>query len=259
MLFNKKNDDHMHDFTTPPRAAVVPAASDHAQPPKPRKAQTRSVIDPGLLITGTVEGDGELQIDGQVLGDIRCTHLTIGNAASIEGNIAAEEIVVRGRVKGAIAGNRVVLADGAHVESNIFHKKLSIEEGAHFQGAVCPKDNPFDELRAMTVEARAAGAAKGEPGEMESGTPAATPHVQADDKVTVEANPPAEPVKPPSARASKGKAKSIEMESSASPAAAGVAADDKGAIDANLALTSAKSPSARTPTELERLQARLRS
>ena len=87
MLFNKKNDDAMDDRTAS-RAGAVPVAPAHLQPAI-RKGQNRSIIDPGLIITGTVEGDGELQIDGQVHGDIRCTHLTVGNAASIAGNIAA--------------------------------------------------------------------------------------------------------------------------------------------------------------------------
>ena len=168
MLFNKKHDEDLtHDSTTP-RPAVAPPLSAHPQPPKSRKAQTRSVIDPSLLITGTVEGDGELQIDGQVLGDIRCTHLTVGNGASIDGNITADEVVVRGKVKGAIGANRVVLTDGARVESDIFHKKLAIEEGAHFDGVARPKANPIDDLHAMAAEMKAAAAAEGQSGEMEA-------------------------------------------------------------------------------------------
>ena len=126
MIFNKKRDEDLpHDFTSSPWPAAGSLPSSHAQPPKPCKAQTRSVIDPGLIIVGTLEGDGELQIDGEVRGDIRCTHLTVGDAATVEGSIAADEVVVRGTVKGVIGANRVVLTDGAHVESDIFHKKLA--------------------------------------------------------------------------------------------------------------------------------------
>lgn len=164
MLFNKKLEDELaRDLPGAFRPDVRPLASDHPRPPKPRTAQTRSVIDPGLVITGTLEGDGDLQIDGHVVGDVRCTHLTVGKDASIDGNIAADEVVVRGNVKGAIGANRVLLADGARVQSDIFHKKLAIEEGAHFEGVARPNDNPIDELHALAAEMRATAAASNEP------------------------------------------------------------------------------------------------
>src|ERR1700674_514569 len=148
MLFNKKRDEDLpRDYVIDPRPAAVSVPSSYVQPPKPRKAQARSVIDPGLIITGTLEGDGELQIDGEVRGDIRCTHLTVGNAASVQGSIAADEVVVRGKVKGVIGANRVILTDGAHVESDIFHKRLAIEEGARFEGAARFNEQPIEKAR----------------------------------------------------------------------------------------------------------------
>jgi cytoskeletal protein CcmA (bactofilin family) len=160
MLFNKKIEEHAPSLPGGARPDAMPPRSDHPRPAKPRAAQSRSVIDPGLVITGTLEGDGELQIDGHVLGDVRCTHLTVGKDASIDGNIAADEVVVRGRVKGAIGANRVLLTDGARVESDIFHKRLAIEDGAQFHGVSRPKDCPIDELHAMAAEMRGVGSTK---------------------------------------------------------------------------------------------------
>ena len=92
MLFTKKpEEESAHDLPANSRSA--PGAGH-----KPHLSKTRSVIDPGLLITGTLEGDGELQIDGHVRGDIRCTHLTVGSAATVDGNITADEVVVAARV-----------------------------------------------------------------------------------------------------------------------------------------------------------------
>jgi cytoskeletal protein CcmA (bactofilin family) len=176
MLFNKKQDeDLMDDYAANARLAAGPVASNQAQPPKPRKAQTRSVIDPGLVITGTLEGDGELQIDGEVRGDIRCTHLTVGNAATVDGNIAADEVVIRGKVKGVIGANRVILTDGAHVESDIFHKRLAIEEGAYFDGGSHFNEQPMEKARSR-------------PAEMASGTTPAAPNGEADDRSAIDPN-----------------------------------------------------------------------
>ncbi len=147
MLFTKKPDDEFaHDKAANSKSIAANAS------PKARVAQTRSVIDPGLLITGTLEGDGELQIDGQVRGDIRCTHLTVGSAAMVSGNITADEVVVRGKVTGIIGGNRVMLMDSAHVESEIFHKRLSVEEGAHFEGEARFNEQPIEKARSRPQE-----------------------------------------------------------------------------------------------------------
>ena len=115
--------------------------------PAPRKANgapTRSVIDAWLTITGNLQSEGEVQVDGQIHGDIRCAHLTVGRDALVDGNITAEEVVVRGKVTGVIRANRVILQDSAHVDSEIFHKKLSIEEGACFEGMSRRSDDPLN-------------------------------------------------------------------------------------------------------------------
>jgi len=148
MLFNKKaEEEFMHDFSTTKRpstaapAAVEPASST---PRKANGAPTRSVIDAWLVITGNLQSEGEVQVDGQIHGDIRCAHLTVGRDALVDGNITAEEVVVRGKVTGVIRANRVILQDSAHVDSEIFHKKLSIEEGASFEGMSRRVEDPLN-------------------------------------------------------------------------------------------------------------------
>ena len=96
------------------------------------------------MITGNLQSEGEVQVDGQIHGDIRCAHLTVGRDALVDGNITAEEVVVRGKVTGVIRANRVILQDSAHVESEIFHKKLSIEEGACFEGTSRRREDPLN-------------------------------------------------------------------------------------------------------------------
>jgi len=159
MLFTRPDDDA--SISLKARPPTAPPLMPQAQAARPRAAgQTRSVVDNWLVISGNVEGDGELQVDGQVHGNIRCTHLTVGNKATVTGNITADEVVVRGRVRGLIGANRVVLTDGAHVEGDIYHKKLTIEEGACFDGVSRCREHPVDELQAAVAEQAAAAKAK---------------------------------------------------------------------------------------------------
>jgi len=138
MLFNKKAEGElMADLSAIKRSSLgAPNATEPGTPAvrNIKSVPTRSVIDAWLQITGNLESEGEVQVDGQIDGDIRCAHLTVGRDARVAGNITAEEVVVRGRVTGLIRANRVILQDTAHVDSEIVHNKLSIEEGAMFEG-----------------------------------------------------------------------------------------------------------------------------
>jgi cytoskeletal protein CcmA (bactofilin family) len=95
---------------------------------------TRSVIESWLMMCGNIQSEGEIQIDGKIKGNIRCTRLIVGKDATIIGDIVAEEIVVRGCVKGTVRADRVILQSTACVTGEIFHKLFSAEEGAAFDG-----------------------------------------------------------------------------------------------------------------------------
>jgi cytoskeletal protein CcmA (bactofilin family) len=69
----------------------------------------RSVIDAWLRITGDLESAGEILVEGQIRGDIRCARLIAGENASILGNIAADEVIVRGKINGVICAHDVIL------------------------------------------------------------------------------------------------------------------------------------------------------
>jgi cytoskeletal protein CcmA (bactofilin family) len=150
MLFNNKRpeDEFMQDtgaIKRPLSSATSAAGETMSIPPrKINAAPTRSVIDAWLNITGNLQSEGEVQVDGRITGDIRCAQLIVGRDAIIEGNITAEEVVVRGKVSGVIRANRVILQDSAHVESDIFHKRLSIEEGAEFDGMSRRCEDPMN-------------------------------------------------------------------------------------------------------------------
>lgn len=160
MLFNKKPDDRFDaDFPARRAPSANHAPDTAAAVRKPGASATRSVIDAWLTITGNLQSEGEVQVDGKINGDIRCAHLTVGKEASIVGNITAEEVVVRGKVKGVIRANRVILQDSARVESEIFHKRFSIEEGAIFDGYSRIRENPLTaeliDLHAVAAEMKA--------------------------------------------------------------------------------------------------------
>lgn len=130
----------------PASAPPVPGAS--ARPLGLARSTERnapSVIGPDLTIMGNLVSKGEVQIDGEVQGDIQGTYVVIGERARITGGILAEEIVVRGHVMGSVRGKRVMLQSSSHVEGDIFHQSLAIEQGAFFEGKSRRSEDPTAE------------------------------------------------------------------------------------------------------------------
>lgn len=143
----KKSEPEAGKASVPPPAPSIGAA---AQPPRPAPPSLRSsgagapsVIGPDLIITGNLVSKGEMQIDGEVQGDIRGTNIIIGERAKITGTVIAEETVIRGQVMGSVRSRRVMLQTSSRVEGDIYHQSLAIEQGAYFEGKSRRSDDPL--------------------------------------------------------------------------------------------------------------------
>ncbi|MEZ5686563.1 MAG: polymer-forming cytoskeletal protein [Paracoccaceae bacterium] len=109
----------------------------------PRAKPAASVLSSDLTVTGNIKTTGDVQIEGTLEGDIRAHLLTVGETATIRGEIVADDVVVNGRVVGRVRGLKVRLTSTAKVEGDIIHKTIAIESGAHFEGSVQRQDDPL--------------------------------------------------------------------------------------------------------------------
>ncbi len=126
-------------------ADTAPAAKpgDYKAPPHKAKPPA-SVLSSDLHITGNVKTTGDIQVEGTVEGDIRAHLLTIGESATIKGEVTADDVVINGRIVGRVRGLKVRLTSTARVEGDIIHKTIAIESGAHFEGSVQRQDDPLN-------------------------------------------------------------------------------------------------------------------
>jgi cytoskeletal protein CcmA (bactofilin family) len=125
----------------PPLGGMAPKSPAPAYRGPERMAP--SIIGEDLTVTGNVLSKGEVQVDGQIQGDVHCSSLIVGEKAQITGGIVAEDVVVRGQVMGSIRGVRVTLQASSHVEGDIFHQSLAIEQGAFFEGKSRRSEDPI--------------------------------------------------------------------------------------------------------------------
>jgi cytoskeletal protein CcmA (bactofilin family) len=153
-MFTKKpdRDSSFPDAGRPPMGALRPAAQPPQMPNARAAANGRaaggpSVIGGDLTITGNLESKGEVQIEGAIQGDVHAQRIVIGEQARITGALIAEEVVVRGTVEGSIRGNSVTFQASSHVEGDVFHKSLTIEQGAYFEGKSRRSDDPMSVQR----------------------------------------------------------------------------------------------------------------
>ncbi len=164
------------DETSAPRPAPQDSSVSSSSKSTEFKASTpkakpaASVLSSDLHITGNLKTTGDINVEGTVEGDIRAHLLTVGESATIKGEVIADDVVVNGRVVGRVRGLKVRLTATARVEGDIIHKTIAIESGAHFEGSVQRQDDPLNGGKAKQQTQAASSSSS-----TASSSPAATP------------------------------------------------------------------------------------
>jgi cytoskeletal protein CcmA (bactofilin family) len=126
-----------------PAGAPRPPLGEGSVPPAPKPKAAPSILSSDLTIKGNLRTTGDIQVEGTVEGDIRAHLLTVGEGATVKGEVVADDVVVNGRVVGRVRGLKVRLTSTARVEGDIIHKTIAIESGAHFEGSVQRQEDPL--------------------------------------------------------------------------------------------------------------------
>ena len=135
-------------------AAPINQPAAEFKPAAPKAKPPASVLSSDLHVTGNLKTTGDIQVEGRVDGDIRAHLLTIGEGATVKGEIIADDVVVNGHVKGDIyASKQAKLASKAVVEGNIHYNLIEIEKGAEVVGSFV-HEQPQTNVTAFPKEGR---------------------------------------------------------------------------------------------------------
>ena len=125
--------------TTPPSFKSTPAPSSATETPLGDSVQSQgtAILGKSLVVKGEISGNEALVVDGEVEGSITLhgQRLTVRPNGRIHGDIEASHVILHGRLEGNIqASERVELFKSASFTGDISTPRISIEEGAFFNG-----------------------------------------------------------------------------------------------------------------------------
>jgi cytoskeletal protein CcmA (bactofilin family) len=109
------------------------------QGPSTYAGRQTSYLGAGLHVKGEISGNEDLKLDSKVDGliSIGGFRLTVGPGAKLSGDIVAREALISGEVCGDIrAVDRIEIMKSASIVGDLCTGKITIEEGAYFNGNV---------------------------------------------------------------------------------------------------------------------------
>ena len=128
----------------PPPTPVPPRTESSASNPgaeRNRWQPTDNVATIGSSITvrGEIVGSEPLSVEGTVEGTIELlgNEVSIQPGGSVIADVTSDTIVIAGEARGDLRGNeKVVLKEGARVQGDITAPRVSLEDGARFNGRI---------------------------------------------------------------------------------------------------------------------------
>jgi cytoskeletal protein CcmA (bactofilin family) len=98
--------------------------------------QAETVVGPSVKIQGDLNSEGNINIEGQVMGKVSTTQsVFVKEGAKITADISAGNAVVGGEVQGNLkVSGHLVLQATARINGDISCQILRVEDGAQFSG-----------------------------------------------------------------------------------------------------------------------------
>jgi cytoskeletal protein CcmA (bactofilin family) len=115
-----------------------------------------TLVGSGSKIQGDLNHEGNLRVDGSVLGSILVTgDIEVSPSGSIEGaEVQARNAIIHGEVKaGMVVHGKLTLSSSARIEGNVITNALDMAAGATFHGNIMTRD-----AKAASPTAKAASA-----------------------------------------------------------------------------------------------------
>ena len=95
-----------------------------------------TVIARDMTVEGNLICDGELHIDGTVLGAVRAAVCVVEATGTVTGEVSADSLYIHGQINGPIDAGNVRIYAGSQVKGDVVNETISIEDGAYVHGSI---------------------------------------------------------------------------------------------------------------------------
>ncbi len=99
---------------------------------------TKTIIASGITIVGNITGEGDVEINGHVIGDVTtANNITLADGSQVEGKAQCKKISVSGYMAGDVdAKEAVEVGKGGVLVGKIKTPRLHLSEDGAIQGEV---------------------------------------------------------------------------------------------------------------------------
>jgi cytoskeletal protein CcmA (bactofilin family) len=103
---------------------------------KGKATGTTSLLSKEVKIEGDIQGNEDLQVDGQLKGSVKIDgDIFVGPTGTIEADVEAENIVVQGQITGnVLARKQLQIQSSGKLLGDCIAQTIDIKEGALFEG-----------------------------------------------------------------------------------------------------------------------------
>jgi cytoskeletal protein CcmA (bactofilin family) len=162
-LFGKKEKEEKMPVGPPPpiqkdvpKVPIKAEAKEMAGVAARDTTKDTTYLGKNLKITGNISGEGNLIILGTFEGEFDLKgQLKVAQGAVVKGNVKATGVSINGNVDGTIvASERILLDSTASMKGRLMTPKISIQDGAVFDGELQMSRTPEPAPKAATPEAK---------------------------------------------------------------------------------------------------------
>lgn len=113
--------------------------SDPTSAPPARSSNTKSIFASDLKITGEVSSSGDIEMAGEIDGNITARSLAIAGEGRMRGTVRAQALEVKGQLDGQVEAATFTLRATAQVAADVVYDSVVIESGAQIEGRFSKK------------------------------------------------------------------------------------------------------------------------
>lgn len=124
-----------------------------------------NTVNEGTTLTGDLDAQSDIRIDGIINGDLRCkAKVIVGPKGKIKGTVQCESAVIEGTFDGKLqVRDSLIIKETANIVGEVITKNIAMSAGCQFDGTLSTKttklsSNPGSDKTSSSKQKESAGA-----------------------------------------------------------------------------------------------------